>query len=123
MTTLHYIGNGAYRPDLPQRDIDAAELAVLAKRKGIEPEELAADALGSGLYSGAAGVNEPVDAFADAKSGDKPLDEMSREELRAAAKDLGLGQGGSKAELLERLRGAIAEAPQPAAATPEAPEA
>ena len=111
MGTLRFIGAGAYRPDMPARDMDAAEIAVFAKRRGIDPDEFIADALGSGLY---ADDSEPVDTFADAVAApvedqNKGLDDMDRGELRAAARDLGLGQGGSKDELRARIRVALAD--------------
>jgi hypothetical protein len=110
--------------------MDAAEIAVFAKRRGIDPDEFIADALGSGLY---ADDSEPVDTFADRAAAfadafadtfadavadavaapvedqNKGLDDMDRGELRAAARDLGLGQGGSKDELRARIRVALAD--------------
>src|ERR1035437_5251791 len=43
------------------------------------------------------------------RSAGKALDEMSRDELRAVCKDLGLTVGGSIAYLLERIRAKLAE--------------
>jgi hypothetical protein len=121
MTTLRYIGgSGAYRPDLPAHDIDAAELAWMAKSRRIAESEIVVAAVGSGLFV-AEGDSEPVDAFsvptiAPVEDQNKGLDGMSRDELRAAAKDLDLAQGGSKADLIERIRAAMAKSEE----TPEA---
>ena len=128
MTTLHFIGGGAFRPDLPSRDIDAAELAWMAKSRKVDAAEIVATAVGSGLFV-ADGAAAEVVAQAAAAVPDKPLDEMSRDELRAGCADLGLGQAGSKADLLERIRARLAETPEVPerirarlAETPEVPE-
>jgi hypothetical protein len=111
MTTLRFVGgSGAYRPDLPSHDVDAAELAWMAKSRRIAESEIVEAAVGSGLFV-AEGDSEPVDAFSDQATAapDEPnaLEGMSRDELRAAAKDLDLAQGGSKVELIARIRAAI----------------
>jgi hypothetical protein len=117
MTTLRYIGgSGAYRPDLPSHDVDAAELAWMAKSRRIAESEIVEAAVGSGLFVAEGDrSSESVDAFSEAsvahvEDQNKGLDGMSRDELRAAAKDLDLAQGGSKAELIERIRARLAEA-------------
>ena len=47
---LRYRGNGAYRPGLPARDIDRAELDAIAAGRKIDVDDLAEEATGSGLY-------------------------------------------------------------------------
>ena len=102
MTALLYRGGG-YRPDLPQRDIDAAELAAMAKDRGTSVAEIVSAARSSGLYTI---VAEPDDEPAE----EKALDDMSREELRAACKDIGVSQAGSKDEMIARIRAKLFEA-------------
>ena len=102
MTALLYRGGG-YRPDLPQRDIDAAELAAMAKDRGTSVAEIGSAARSSGLYTI---VAEPDDEPAE----EKALDDMSREELRAACKDIGVSQAGSKDEMIARIRAKLFEA-------------
>jgi len=42
----------------------------------------------------------------------KSLDEMSKDELRAACKDIGVSQAGSKDEMIARIRAKLDEAPE-----------
>jgi hypothetical protein len=50
---------------------------------------------------------EPVGAVTEAQvpepTPEKPLDEMTADELRAKAEELGLSKSGSKADLIERI--------------------
>jgi hypothetical protein len=115
MTTLRFIDSGAFRPDLPSHDIDAAELAFMAKSRKISEQEIVDAAVGSGLFvvegQERVAVSEPVDTLPDGEPHEKTLDEMSRDELRAICKDLGLTVGGKIGDLLERIRAKLAEAP------------
>lgn len=110
MTTLRFIGGSSYRPDYPSRDLDAAEIAWMAKSRRIAESEVIETAVSSGLFVAESG--EPVIAEVAAPEivvPAKALDEMSRDELRAVCKDLGLTVGGSIADLLERIRAKLAE--------------
>ena len=49
MPSLIYTGQG-YRPDLPARDIDAVELAAIAKEQNTSVPQLVERARSSGLY-------------------------------------------------------------------------
>ena len=116
MTTLRYIGAGAYRPDLPARNIDAAELAVIATRAKTSTDTIVERARSSGLYiidgeADSATERETANYLTPAPEPeqDKPLDEMGRDELRAVCKELGLGQAGKVEELRERIRAKITE--------------
>jgi hypothetical protein len=105
MPSLIYTGQG-YRPDLPARDIDAVELAAIAKEQNASVPELVERARSSGLYQI---IAEPDDSeIAEPKS----LDEMSKDELRAACKDIGVSQAGSKDEMIARIRAKLDEAPE-----------
>ena len=105
MTALVYTGQG-YRPDLPARDIDAVELAAIAKAQDASVAQLVERARSSGLYQI---IAEPDDSeIAEPKS----LDEMSKDELRAACKDIGVSQAGSKDEMIARIRAKLDEAPE-----------
>ena len=104
MPSLIYTGQG-YRPDLPARDIDAVELAAIAKAQDASVAQLVERARSSGLYQI---IAEPDDSeIAEPKS----LDEMSKDELRAACKDIGVSQAGSKDEMIARIRAKLDEAP------------
>lgn len=112
MTTLRFVGGSSYRPDYPSRDLDAAEIAWMAKSWRIAESEVIETAVGSGLF--VAEGDEPTRALEIAEGEPwKPLDEMNRDELRAACKDLGLTVGGSIADLLERIRAKLADDENP----------
>jgi hypothetical protein len=107
MTALLYRGGG-FRPDLPQRDIDAAELQAMADERKTSVALIVEAARSSGLYTI---VVEPDDAPAEIAE-PKSLDEMSKDELRAACKDIGVSQAGSKDEMIARIRAKLDEAPE-----------
>ena len=52
LIALRYVGEGAFRPSLPARDLDQADIATTAGAQKRSVEELVAEALGSGLYHG-----------------------------------------------------------------------
>ena len=107
MTTLLYRGGG-FRPDLPQRDIDAAELQAMADERKTSVALIVEAARSSGLYTI---VVEPDDE-APAAIEPKSLEEMSKDELRGACKDIGVSQAGSKDEMIARIRAKLDEAPE-----------
>ena len=107
MPSLIYTGQG-YRPDLPARDIDAVELAAIAKAQDASVAQLVERARSSGLYQIIAEPDDETPAAVEPKS----LDEMSKDELRAACKDIGVSQAGSKDEMIARIRAKLDEAPE-----------
>ena len=109
MPSLIYTGQG-YRPDLPARDIDAVELAAIAKEQNTSVPQLVERARSSGLYTIVVEPDDETTAAVEPKS----LDEMSKDELRAACKDIGVSQAGSKNEMIARIRAKLAESPEPA---------
>jgi hypothetical protein len=107
MTALLYRGGG-YRPDLPQRDIDAAELQAMADERKTSVALIVEAARSSGLYTIVVEPDDETTAAVEPKS----LDEMSKDELRAACKDIGVSQAGSKDEMIARIRAKLDEAPE-----------
>jgi len=104
MPSLIYTGQG-FRPDLPARDVDASELTAIANDRKIAVADLVEAARSSGLYQIVTEPDDEVTAAAEPKS----LDEMSRAELRAACKDIGISQAGSMAEMIARIRETLFE--------------
>jgi hypothetical protein len=86
MLSLRYMGDGAFRPGLPMRDIDQAELAHF------DPAKIAA-AVAAGLYA-------PLFAEADTES-HKPTKAELREQ--AAARGLDLPAKATNAQLSEAI--------------------
>lgn len=103
MTALIYQGNGAFRPELPARDIDAEELECLATAQNKSVAQ---------LVEGARQLYRVVEAPEVEAVEPKSLDEMSKDELRAACKDIGVSQAGSKDEMIARIRAKLDEAPE-----------
>ena len=110
MAILRFVDHsGAYRPEFPSRDIDAAELAFMAKSRKIPESDIIEAAVGSGLFV-VEGAPDASEVHAEGEQAASGLDGMSYGELQAAAKDLGLSQAGKKAEVLARIREKLAEA-------------
>ena len=103
MPRLIYRGDGAYRPELPPRDIDPEELETIARQRNTSVAE---------LVDGARQIYDVIDDASILPVEPKSLDEMSKDELRAACKDIGVSQAGSKDEMIARIRAKLDEAPE-----------
>lgn len=115
---LRYVGDGAYRPSLPARDMDAAEMAAVATAQKRSVEELAAEATACGLYQVI--TDEPEAPAAAEPETVEQLAHRSRKELDEIAAALGIDptmapNKTSLAELIVAAReAAAAEPPTPA---------
>lgn len=48
---MKYVGHGRFVVGIPATDLDADQLAALAKQRGVTPEKLRKDLIASGLYA------------------------------------------------------------------------
>lgn len=127
---LRYRGDGAFRPSLPARDLDAADIAASAAVQNRSLEEFLAEAVGCGLYDVTYAdapvdtqaddqeepVGEPVDAQADAIH----PDDMTKAQLveTAAALGVDINPRATNATIRESL--ATAAETEPVAEVPSA---
>lgn len=48
---LRYVGDGRFLPGIPADDLDAGQLAAIARKRGLSPSVLRARLIASGLYA------------------------------------------------------------------------